>query len=200
MPGDSGSISTLKPGLGVAQSTSTPEAEKEIAAVPPMRVKVWVVAAGGGGVVGAGVGGGVVGAGCVVGAGWLVGAGCVVGAVVGLGVGWIVGFGVGADGVACVDGLESLPSALPGVSAGSFVGVEPGSLAVAGGLSLFSLLGLAASLGVGEASSAADGGSTTWLSTTDTPAQATPTAAALAVSHIENSISFFMQSVSPIGW
>ena len=49
---------------------------------------------------------------------------------------------------------------------------------------------------VGKASSPAEGGSTTWLSTTDTPAHATPTAAALAISHIENSMSFFMRPVS----
>jgi hypothetical protein len=36
------------------------------------------------------------------------------------------------------------------------------------------------------------------LSTTDTPAHATPTAAALPASHIENSMSFFMLSVSPV--
>ena len=51
-------------------------------------------------------------------------------------------------------------------------------------------------LSAGDAIWAADGGSATWLSSTDTPAQATPTAAALAASHIENSISFFMCSLS----
>ena len=37
----------------------------------------------------------------------------------------------------------------------------------------------------------AEGGATTWLSTTDTPAQATPTAAVLAATHMANNISFF---------
>lgn len=46
IPGDSGSTLTSKPGLGVAHSTSTPDAENEIATVPPVREKVCVVAAG----------------------------------------------------------------------------------------------------------------------------------------------------------
>lgn len=44
MPGDSGSMLTSNPGFGVAQSTSTPDAENDIAAVPPIKVKVCVVA------------------------------------------------------------------------------------------------------------------------------------------------------------
>lgn len=64
IPGDSGSILTSKPGFGVAHKTSTPDDENEIAAVPPVSVKVCVVAAGAGGAVGAAV----VGAVCVVGA------------------------------------------------------------------------------------------------------------------------------------
>ncbi len=40
MPGDSGSMLTSNPGLGVAQSTSTPDAENEMAVVPPVREKV----------------------------------------------------------------------------------------------------------------------------------------------------------------
>lgn len=157
MPGDPGSISTLKPGLGVAQRTSTPEAEKEIAAVPPVSAKVWVVAAGegggGGGAVGAEVVGGVVVARCVV------GAGCAVGAIVGLDAGWVVG--VGFDGVAWVGGLEPSTSTLPGVFPGSLLCVDPGSPGEDSEWSAFSLLELAASLGVSATTSAAEGGSTT---------------------------------------
>lgn len=47
MPGDSGSILTPKPGLGVAHRTSTLDDENEIAAVPPVSVKVFVVAPAG---------------------------------------------------------------------------------------------------------------------------------------------------------
>ena len=45
-PGDSASMLTSKPGLGVAHRTSTPDAENEMAAVPPMSEKVWVVPVG----------------------------------------------------------------------------------------------------------------------------------------------------------
>lgn len=55
-----------------------------------------------------------------------------------------------------------------------------------------------APVGVGNSIPPADGGATTWLSTTETPAQATPTAAVLATSHIENSRSFFMRPVSQV--
>ena len=50
-PGDSGSIFTSKPGFGVAHSTVTPDAENEIAVVPPVRVNVIVSASTGGTVV-----------------------------------------------------------------------------------------------------------------------------------------------------
>ena len=47
MPGDSGSILTSNPGLGVAHKTVTPSAENENAAVPPTRANVWVSVGGG---------------------------------------------------------------------------------------------------------------------------------------------------------
>ena len=193
MPGDSGSMLTSKPGLGVAHRTCTPEDENEIAAVPPVSVNVWVVAAGAGG-----AGAGVVGVGWVDGV--VVGAGCAGGAVVGCGVGWLAGAAFDGAAVACVAGVDPVgPSLSPlGSSIWLAVGVEVGSWTgvgvtrpVAG-----SLLTPVVALVVGEASSATEGGSTTWLSTTDTPAHATPTAAALPASHIQNSMSFVMERVS----
>jgi len=151
------------------------------------------------GAVGDGVGGGVVaagrGGGAVGGAGWNVG----------LGAGPVVGCGVGevSDGaeVAGGDGLED-GTWSPAVGSSTCLGVGD-RLGSSTGVGVLWLSDAAGSSGWptsfvgGEATSAAEGGSTTWLSTTDTPAQATPTAAALAASHIENSISFFMSSVSP---
>lgn len=107
---------------------------------------------------------------------------------------WLAGveLGVGAGVVACVGELDGLPLS---VSTGEVVEPEldtPATDEVGSSLAppAFPML-----VGTGEASPAADGGSTTWLSTTETPAQATPTAAALAASHIENNISFFMDPV-----
>jgi hypothetical protein len=187
---------TSKPGLGVAHRTSTPEDENEIAAVPPVRVNVWVVAAGIAGAVGAGAG--------VVGVGWVdgvaVGAGRAGGAVVGCGVGWFAGAGLDGAAVACVARFDAVGWSLPplGSSIWSAVADELGAsrgVVVAPSVAGRSLTDVVA-LVVGEVSSVAEGGSTTWLSTTDTPAQATPTAAALPASHIENSMSFFMEPVS----
>jgi hypothetical protein len=45
--------------------------------------------------------------------------------------------------------------------------------------------------------SSADGGAMIWLSTTDTPAHATPTAPALAANHIMNNTTLLIQSSSP---
>ncbi len=185
MPGDSGSILTSKPGFGVAQRTSTPDAENEIAAVPPVNAKVWVEDAGLGAV------------------------GCDEGAVAGAdwGVEPVVDVlavcdvdelfeGVVAPGVKRVDEGTWLPV----VDTSPWLSVvdDPRS---ASDVVVLELLGGVSSpdsaLSLGEAKSAADGGSTTWLSTTETPAHATPTAPTLATSHIENSISFFIASVSP---
>lgn len=204
MPGDSGSISTSKPGLGVAQSTWTPVEENEIAVVPPTSVKVWVVAAGGA-VVGAWlVGVVVVGAGDVEGAvaGSVVdamggGAGGVVVSVAGLvdgGAGVEVVergklslreevVGSGAEGcwrVVVVDGVVSVGSGVGVDGAGTVVSPGPDAARLSAPISV------------------AEGGSTTWSSTTETPAHATPTAAALAANHIENSRNFLTGAVFPI--
>ncbi len=72
--------------------------------------------------------------------------------------------------------------------------VEVGSLAW-----LSSMLGARAAGLVGEVILTAGGGAITWSSTTETPAQAMPTPAALAASHITKSINFFMTPVSPVG-
>ncbi len=134
-PGDSGSIRTSKPGLGVAHRTSTFDAENEIAAVPPVSVNVFVVAP----------------------------AGC------------------GADVV-----LEAVAGTEPDVVVGELEG------------GLVTVVLAVALVAAGNEKPPTDGGATTWLSTTETPAQATPTAATLAASHIENSMSFFMRSVLQI--
>lgn len=177
-PGDSGSMLTSKPGLGVAQRTSTREAENEIAAVPPVKAKVRVVAVGAVGPV-------VVEVGTVDGdvdVAWVddgeVCVGRAFGTVVDGAAAWLAdvvldssGFDAAVSDRAVLDGIV-----LDGIAEEPVVG---------------------AVVVVAEAKSAAGGGATIWLSTTETPAHATPTAATLATSQIENRISFLMGRVSP---
>jgi hypothetical protein len=49
-----------------------------------------------------------------------------------------------------------------------------------------------------EARSAAEGGAMIWTSTTETPAHATPTAAAVAPTHMTTRRNLFIRSVSPV--
>jgi hypothetical protein len=93
---------------------------------------------------------------------------------------------VAAAGVALDGAIEAV--------SGTETDVEVGE--VEGGL--VTVVPASVLLAVGNESPPADTGATTWLSTTDTPAQATPTAAVQAASHIEKSMSFFMRPVSRI--
>lgn len=194
IPGDSGSISTSKPGLGVAHRTSTPEAENETAAVPPVSENVRVVAAvvGAAVEVGAVVRVGAVEEGAVVEEEAVVDVEAVVGGDV------VLGFDTEADAggavgrvedellesstVACVveDDADSARNDVfdsePGTDDPPVVVSTPATR---------------------NPTSSAAGGAMIWLSTTDTPAHATPTAPALAANHIMNNTTLLIQSLSP---
>ena len=214
-PGDSGSILTPNPGFGVAHNTWTPDAENDTAVVPPVNTKVWVVA---GAAVVVGAAGWVVDVELVVGVvvdvelvDGVVFDGVVVDVVWGTvvlvdelddessgpkssessdddrddesSIVLVVTPGVAVDGgwarVVLVDPESSEPESSELESSNPESSLEPGVVASV--------------LVVKATSSTAWGGATTWLSTTDTPAQATRTAAALAEIHIQNNMSFFMR-------
>jgi hypothetical protein len=171
---------TSKPGLGVAQRTSTPEAENEMAVVPPVNAKVRVVAVGSVDVVAA-----------VVDVVWVVDD-------------WFGAVWAGRDVVAG-DEVWFVATVFDEPVFDEPVFDEPAVSWVAtvedvvsGGPS-DSVVAVVVTVAETEATSRADGSSTTWSSTTDTPAHATPTAAALAASHIRNSRNFFMEPVSLVG-
>jgi hypothetical protein len=209
-PGDSGSILTPNPGFGVAHSTWTPDAENDTAVVPPVSTKVWVVA---GAAVVVGAAGWVVDVELVDG---VVFDGVVVDVVWGTvvlvdelddessgpkssessdddrddesSIVLVVTPGVAVDGgwarVVLVDPESSDPESSE-LESSELESSDPESSLEPGVV--------ASVLVVKATSSTAWGGATTWLSTTDTPAQATRTAAALAEIHIQNNMSFFMR-------